>query len=114
MNDTEQLFQLTENIISELRNYRLLGTIKDFQKGIYKRNPKRVLYRDIGYDNHNNENVYACICPTCDLHIITFTDSDIKCDSDKPKEIFHSGMVHHAYEGRNNYCNRCGQKLDWS
>lgn len=27
--------------------------------------------------------------------------------------MFHSSMVHHAYIGMNNYCNRCGQKLDW-
>lgn len=29
------------------------------------------------------------------------------------EDMFHSSMVHHAYIGMNNYCNRCGQKLDW-
>ena len=114
MDNTTKLFQLTEDIISELRKYRELWTIKELQKGMYKRTPKKVLYEDVGYDYNKNENVYACICPTCDLHIITFTDSDIECDSDEPKEMFHSSLVYHAYEGRNNYCDRCGQKLDWS
>lgn len=60
-------------------------------------------------------NLYACICPSCGLHIIDFSDDDVdsKCNSDNPEDMFRSSMVHHAYIGMNNYCNRCGQKLDW-
>lgn len=78
-----------------------------------KQIPQKVVYEDIGYDMHKNVNVYACICPSCGLHIIRFDDSDIKCFDGDEKAMFHSNMVHHAYIGLNNFCNRCGQKLDW-
>lgn len=75
-----------------------------------KQIPKKVIYDDIGYDYYQNVNVYACICPSCGLHIIRFDDGDIeKCDSDYPKDMFHSCMVYHAYMGLNNFCNRCGK-----
>ena len=38
---------------------------------------------------------------------------DDKCDSDNPEVIFRSSMVHHGYMGLDNFCNRCGRKLDW-
>lgn len=80
---------------------------------IYER--KKVLYEDVGFDCCYDINLYACICPSCGLHIIDFSDDDVdsKCNSDNPEDMFHSSMVHHAYIGMNNYCNRCGQKLDW-
>lgn len=85
-------------------------------KALKKQIPKKVLYEDVGYNCHRDENLYACICPSCGLHIIEFSDNDadLGCDSDGPEDMFHSSMVHHAYIGMNNYCNRCGQKLDWS
>lgn len=85
-------------------------------KALEKQIPKKVKYEDVGYDQYNNVNVYACICPSCDLEIIKFDDNDVsdKCESDDVEKMFHSSMVHHAYIGLNNYCNRCGQKLDWS
>ena len=61
-----------------------------------KQTPKKVLYEDVGYDFHREVNLYACICPSCGLHIIEFSDIDVE------------------YVDMNNYCNRCGQKLDWS
>ena len=80
-----------------------------------KQIPKKVSYEDVGYEQYGNVNVYACICPSCDLEIIKFNDNDVseKCESDDVEKMFHSSMVHHAYIGLNNYCNRCGQKLDW-
>lgn len=85
-------------------------------KALEKQMQKKVKYEDVGYDQYNNVNVYACICPSCGLEIIRFNDNDIsdKCESGDTEEMFHSSMVHHAYIGLNNYCNRCGQKLDWS
>ncbi len=76
---------------------------------------KKVLFEDIGYDLSRNINVYACICPSCGLHIIEFTDDevDLYCDTDDPEVMFKSNMVHHGYEGLNSFCNRCGQRLDW-
>mgnify|MGYP004499411549 CR=1 FL=1 len=84
-------------------------------KTLEKQIPMKVLYEDVGYDFHRDENLYACICPSCGLHIIEFSDEDVdsKCNSDIPEDMFRSSMVHHAYIGMNNYCNRCGQKLDW-
>lgn len=85
-------------------------------KALKKQIPKKVRYEDVGYEQYGNVNVYACICPSCDLEIIKFDDNDVseKCESDDVEKKFHSSMVHHAYVGLNNYCNRCGQKLDWS
>ena len=87
-------------------------------KALRKQIPQKILYEDIGYDCRNDVNVYACICPSCRCKIIEFTDDDIStkydsCDGNVEK-MFHSSMQHHAYIGLNNYCNRCGQKLDWS
>ena len=85
-------------------------------KSLKKQVQKKVKYEDVDYDQYNNVNVYACICPSCGLEIIRFYDNDVsdKCESCDTEEMFHSSMVHHAYIGLNNYCNRCGQKLDWS
>ena len=85
-------------------------------KALKKQIPKKVRYEDVGYEQYGNVNVYACICPSCDLEIIKFDDNDVFVffESDDVEKMFHSSMVHHAYVGLNNYCNRCGQKLDWS
>lgn len=79
-----------------------------------KRMPQKVLYEDVGYDQYHNVNLYACICPSCGLEIILFDDNDVKeSESDVPEKMFHDCMVHHSYMGLNNFCNRCGQRLDW-
>ena len=85
-------------------------------KALKKQIPRKVQYEDVGFDCHHDVNLYACICPSCGLHIIEFSDIDVdsECNSDSPEDMFRSSMVHHAYVGMNNYCNRCGQKLDWS
>lgn len=84
-------------------------------KALEKQIPRKVSYEDVGYDHYHDANLYACICPSCGLHIIDFSDDDVdsKCNSDNPEDMFHSSMVYHAYIGMNNYCNRCGHKLDW-
>ena len=99
------------NVSNITRAFVNKAAIKALQKQI----PKKVLYEDVGFDCCYDINLYACICPSCGLHIIDFSDDDVdsKCNSDNPEDMFHSSMVHHAYIGMNNYCNRCGQKLDW-
>lgn len=72
----------------------------------------KVKFEDVGYDQYHDVNVYSAICPSCGCHIIKYTD-DIECHEDDPEQIFKFSHVHHAYEGRNSYCDRCGQKLDW-
>lgn len=79
-----------------------------------KQIPKKVLYEDIGYDQHRNVNLYGCICPSCRLVVVRFDDTDVsEIGCDDAEKMFHESMVHHAYMGLNNYCNRCGQKLKW-
>lgn len=79
-----------------------------------KQIPQKVMFEDIGYNQYKNVNIYACICPSCGLYLIEFDDKDTeKSDSDEPEQRFKDCFVHHAYEGRNSYCERCGQKLDW-
>lgn len=102
------------------RSMASIGETEDYTEvainALKKQVPKKVRYEDVGYEQYGNVNVYACICPSCDLEIIKFDDNDVseKCKSDDVEKMFHSSMVHHAYVGLNNYCNRCGQKLDWS
>ena len=81
-----------------------------------KQIPKKIKYEDSGYDHYNNVNIYACICPSCGLHIIYFNDEDVNdnYDGDDIEKMFHSSLVHHDYKGLNSFCNRCGQKLDWN
>lgn len=83
-------------------------------KAVKKQIPQKVIFTDVGYDQYTDENLYACICPSCGLHIITYSDGDVQdSKGDTLEEMFHDCLVHHAYEGLNNYCNRCGQKLNW-
>lgn len=46
-------------------------------KALKKQIPKKVRYEDVGYEQYGNVNVYACICPSCDLEIIKFDDNDV-------------------------------------
>lgn len=83
-------------------------------KAVRKQKTKKVIYEDIGYDDNHDENIYACTCPSCGLHLIVFSDHQVEQSlSDDPEEMFHDCLVHHDYRGLNSYCNRCGQKLNW-
>ena len=121
MTESEALELFKERLTLIKEHYA--GEVKDYEEALEigiqaleKQIPKKVRYEDVGYEQYGNVNVYACICPSCDLEIIKFNDNDVseKCESDDVEKMFHSSMVHHAYVGLNNYCNRCGQKLDWS
>lgn len=115
-------FETLRDAMDDLREYKIFDkrlsarTVSVAVKAIMKQLPKKVLYEDVGYDFRKNENLYACICPSCKCRIIDFSDGDISYydgfDGNFEK-MFHSSMVHHAYDGLNGYCNRCGQKLDW-
>lgn len=122
MKPEETIEYLQERIDLIEQDWSHMSEIVEYQKALEraikaleKQIPRKVLYEDVGYDGHQDINLYACICPSCRLPIIEFSDDDIdsECNSDDPEDMFHSSMVHHAYIGMNNYCNRCGQKLDW-
>ena len=93
--------------VEKLKNMRLFMQIEDenndckFTEDDYKANdmaikalekqiPKKVRYEDVGYEQYGNVNVYACICPSCDLEIIKFDDNDVseKCESDDVEKCF--------------------------
>lgn len=119
MTESEAKKEIEHNVFCNTDNFEITISkecYKTIIKSLKKQVQKKVKYEDVGYDQYNNVNVYACICPSCGLEIIRFNDNDVsdKCESCDTEEMFHSSMVHHAYIGLNNYCNRCGQKLDWS
>lgn len=111
-----EAIQFDLKIGGEIHSQVLCNAVDVAIQALEKQIPKKVRYEDVGYEQYGNVNVYACICPSCDLEIIKFDDNDVskKCESDDVEKMFHSSMVHHAYVGLNNYCNRCGQRLDWS
>lgn len=99
----------------QLAEYEKIGTLEEVREAVEKQRAKKVSIEDVGYNQYRNVNLYACICTSCGLHIIEFDDDDVcESDSDNPAEMFRDCLVHHGYEWRNNYCNRCGNKLDWS
>lgn len=108
---------ITQTLINNFQRFaitdgRMSGTaISAIIKALEKQIASPVKFEDVGYDQHNDVNVFAAICPSCGLQIIKYADNE--SPSDEPEEIFKYEMVHHAYEGRNSYCDRCGQKLDW-
>lgn len=116
MEEREAIKELQENIDLPFGSNTSKESAKLAIQALEKQIPKKVRYEDVGYEQYGNVNVYACICPSCDLEIIKFDDNDVsdKCESCDVEKMFRSSMVHHAYIGLNNYCNRCGQKLDWS
>lgn len=86
------------------------------RKALKKQIPQQVIYEDVGYDTYTDQNIYACICPSCGLYILGFGGNDIVSKADfggDVEKMFHSCLVHHNYEGLNHFCNRCGQALDW-
>jgi hypothetical protein len=118
MTESEAKKEIEHNVFCNTDNFEMTISkecYKTIINALKKQIQKKVKYEDVGYDQYNNVNVYACICPSCGLEIIRFNDNDIsdKCESGDTEEMFHSSMVHHAYIGLNNYCNRCGQKLNW-
>ena len=91
--------------------------ISTLQKLVNKDIALKVKWEELGYDSYANVNVYGAICPSCDLHIFEFDDNDVEVESPDSKEIrkgFYNNFTHHAKIGLNNYCSRCGQRLDWS
>ena len=98
-----------------LDNDKFHNARKTLQKLVNKVTPKKVIFDDLGYDHHHNVNVYGVKCPNCDLILYDWTDDDVKDSSDGDiEEMFHDNFVSHGYCGRHQYCDRCGQRLDWS
>lgn len=85
-------------------------------KAIEKQIPMRVRYDDSGYDQYHKANLYGAFCPDCRLLLMEFSDNDGDVEGLTPeriREAFLKEFRIDAYEGRNQYCERCGRKLKW-
>ena len=97
------------------RSSHIVDCLEALKTLVDKVMPRKVIFNDLGYDHHHNVNVYGAKCPSCDLILFDWTDDDVKDSFDGDiEEMFHDNFVSHGYCGRHQYCDRCGQRLDWS
>lgn len=103
-------------------------------KAVVKQVPKKPEFVT-GYNDCRNENTYAVLCPECGATFIEWSDSDIDkaiegdllfpnsleireaqnsydySDIEKTFRDYFCGAVE---DGRQKYCDACGQRIDWS
>lgn len=77
-------------MIEELRQYRAISTVEECRAAVEKQTAKKV----ISFEYHNGTINYGC--PVCKWKIISKINGEWCCGT------------------FNEYCDRCGQKLDWS
>ena len=77
-------------MVEELKQYRAIGTPEECQAAMEKQTAKKV----ISFEYHNGTINYGC--PVCKWKIISKINGEWCCGT------------------FNEYCDRCGQKLDWS
>ena len=77
-------------MIEELQQYRAIGTVEECRAAVEKQTAKKV----VSFEYHNGTINYGC--PVCKWKIIS------KINGEWCVGTF------------NEYCDRCGQKLDWS
>lgn len=85
-------------------------------KAIEKQNELQVLYDDSGYDQYHDVNLYGVFCPDCGLLLMEFSGNDVDVKDPEPEKIREALLKEvriDAYEGRSQYCERCGRKLKW-
>lgn len=76
--------------LEEVQQYRQIGTVEECREAVEKQTAKKVT----SFDYHNGTVNYGC--PICKRKIISRIDGE-----------WCGGTF-------NEYCDRCGQKLDWS
>lgn len=77
-------------MVEELKQYRAIGTPEECRAAVEKQTAKKV----ISFEYHNGTINYGC--PVCKWKIISKINGEWCCGT------------------FNEYCDRCGQKLDWS
>lgn len=77
-------------MVEELKQYRAIGTPEECRAAVEKQTAKKV----VSFEYHNGTINYGC--PVCKRKIIS-----------KINDEWYAGTF-------NEYCDRCGQKLDWS
>ena len=77
-------------MVEELKQYRAIGTLEECRAAMEKQTAKKV----ISFEYHNGTINYGC--PVCKWKIISKINGEWCCGT------------------FNEYCDKCGQKLDWS
>ena len=77
-------------MVEELKQYRTIGTPEECRAAMEKQTAKKV----ISFEYHNGTINYSC--PVCKWKIISKINGEWCCGT------------------FNEYCDKCGQKLDWS
>ncbi len=79
-----------EELEAEIQQYRAISTVEECRAAVEKQTAKKV----ISFEYHNGTINYGC--PVCKWKIISKINGEWCCGT------------------FNEYCDRCGQKLDWS
>ena len=85
-----QGYEMAIKVLEEVQKYRKIGTVEECRAWKEKQNAKKI----ISFDYNNGTVNYGC--PVCKRKIISKIDGK-----------WCGGTF-------NEYCDRCGQKLDWS
>lgn len=85
-----QGYEMATEALREIQQYRAIGTPEECQAAMEKQTAKKV----ISFEYHNGTINYGC--PVCKWKIISKINGEWCCGT------------------FNEYCDRCGQKLDWS
>jgi hypothetical protein len=86
----QELMEMAIKALEEVQKYRAIGTLEECRAAVEKQTAKKV----ISFEYHNGTINYGC--PVCKWKIIS------KINGEWCVGTF------------NEYCDRCGQKLDWS
>ena len=84
------LKDFAETYQKEIQQYRTIGTVEECRAAVEKQTAKKV----VSFEYHNGTINYGC--PVCKWKIISKINGEWCCGT------------------FNEYCDRCGQKLDWS
>ena len=76
------------SLIKEIQQYRVIGTVEECREARKRQSTKKVKNRKLLRDFHNRPYSVRGDCPNCGREGLLSTNTD--------------------------YCNVCGQKLDWS
>lgn len=86
----QELMEMAIKALEEVQQYRQIGTVEECREAVEKQTAKKAT----SFDYHNGTVNYGC--PICKRKIISKIDGE-----------WCGGTF-------NEYCDRCGQKLDWS
>lgn len=86
--DVNLALDVAVSLIKEIQQYRVIGTVEECREARKRQSTKKVKNRKLLRDFHNRPYSVRGDCPNCGREGLLSTNTD--------------------------YCNVCGQKLDWS